>query len=149
MCNGLIWYHNFGECILFFCGHLGLGFGCFVRLSCEMQQAVDDDAVQFVQECGTCLLGIGSHRIKGNINIAIYARARGIIKGNDNGIVVVLEKLAIDGQNLLVVAEDVVEFAYRVSVLSGYGFDPLFDFTEVDLWHVNIVVGEVNHRGVV
>ena len=80
----------------------------------------------------THLFGIGGNRVQRNINITIHARARGIIKGDDIGIVVVLKELTIDGEDLLVVAEDIVEFAYGVAILRCGALDPLLDFAEVD-----------------
>ena len=93
---------------------------------------MDDDTVQFVDERCAYLFGIGGNRVERYVNIAIHACARGIIKGDDVGIVVVLEKLLIDGENLLIVAEDIVEVAHRVAVLSCGALDPLLDFAEVD-----------------
>ena len=93
---------------------------------------MDDDTVQFVKERCAYLLGVGCNGFERYVNVAIHACARGIIKGDDVGIVVVLEKLLIDGKDLLVVAEDIVEVAYRVAVLSCGALDPLLDFAEVD-----------------
>ena len=93
---------------------------------------MDDDTVQLVEERCANLFSVGGNRVKRYVNIAIHACARGIIKGDDVGIVVVLEKLTIDGENLLVVAEDIVEFAYRVAILRCGALDPLLDFAEVD-----------------
>ena len=93
---------------------------------------MDDDTVQFVKERCTDLLGVGGNRVERYIDVAIHACARGIIKGDDVGIVVVLEKLLIDSKDLLVVAEDIVEVAYGVAVLSCGALDPLLDFAEVD-----------------
>jgi hypothetical protein len=56
-----------------------------------------------------------------------------------------LEKLTVDGEDLLIVAENIGEFAHGKTVLSRYRLDPLLDFSKVDLGHRNIVVGEVNH----
>ena len=93
---------------------------------------MDDDTVQFVDERCAYLFGIGGNRVKRYVNIAIHACARGIIKGDDVGIVVVLEKLLIDGENLLIIAEDIVEVAYGIAVLSCGALDPLLDFAEVN-----------------
>ena len=93
---------------------------------------MDDDTVQLVDERCAYLFGIGGNRVKRYVNIAIHACARGIIKGDDVGIVVVLEKLLIDGENLLVVAEDIVEVAYGIAILRSSALDPLFDLTKVD-----------------
>ena len=93
---------------------------------------MDDDTVQFVKERCAYLFGVGGNRVERYVNVAIHACARGIIKGDDVGIIVVLEKLLVDGKDLLVIAEDIVEVAYRVAVLSCGALDPLFDFAEVD-----------------
>ena len=89
---------------------------------------MDDNAMEFMEEGCAYLLGIASNSVQRYINIAIDACTRGIIKSNNVGIVVVLEELTIDCEDFLVVAEDIVEFAYRETVLSSYGFDPLLDF---------------------
>ena len=93
---------------------------------------MDDDTVQFVKERCAYLLGVGGNGVERYVNIAIHACARGIIKGDDVGIVVVLEKLLIDGKDLLVIAEDIVKFPHRVTILGCGALDPLLDFAEVD-----------------
>ena len=93
---------------------------------------MDYDTVQLVDERCAYLFGIGGNRVERYVNVTIHACARGIIKGDDVGIVVVLEKLLIDSKDFLVVAEDIVEVAYRVAVLRSSALDPLFDFAEVD-----------------
>ena len=93
---------------------------------------MDDDTVQLVEERCANLFGVGGNRVERYINIAIHACARGIIKGDDVGIVVVLEKLLIDGENLLIIAEDIVEVAYGIAILRSSALDPLLDFAEVD-----------------
>ena len=105
-------------------GHLGFGLRGFVRLARQMQQAVDDDSVQLVLEGCTYLLGIAGYRIQGNINIAVYACARGIIKGDDIRIIVMLQELTVHSQNLLVVAEDVIQLAHRVTILRSHRTNP-------------------------
>ena len=93
---------------------------------------MDDDTVQLVDERCAYLFGIGGNRVERYIDVAIHACARGIIKGDDVGIVVVLEKLLIDSKDLLVVAEDIVEVAYGIAILRSSALDPLLDFAEVD-----------------
>ena len=93
---------------------------------------MDDDTVQLVDERCAYLFGIGGNRVERYVNISIHACARGIIKGDDVGIVVVLEKLLIDSKDFLVVAEDIVEVAYGIAILRSSALDPLFDFAEVD-----------------
>ena len=128
-----------------FGSHLGFGFGSLIRLTREMQQAVDNNTMQLMEKWHTHLLGIGGNRVKRYVNIAIRARVRGIIKGDDIGIVVVLKELTIDSKDLLVVAEDIVEFAYRIAILSCGALDPLLDFAEVNGRHGDVVSVEGDH----
>ena len=106
---------------------------------------MDDDTVQLVDERCAYLFGIGCNGIERYVNIAVHACARGIIKGDDVGIVVVLKELTIDGENLLVVAEDIVEVAHRITVLCSSALNPLLDFADVNGRHENIVSVEGDH----
>ena len=128
-----------------FGSHLGFGFGSLIRLTREMQQAVDNNTMQLVKKWHTHLFGIGGNRVQRNINIAIHACARGIIKGDDVGIVVVLEKLLIDSKDLLVVAEDIIEVAYGIAILRCGALDPLLDFRKVNGRHGDVVGVEGDH----
>ena len=101
-------------------------------MSGEMQQSVDDDAMQFVGEGSVHLLGIAGYGIEGDIDVAVHTRTRGIIKSNDVGVVVVLEELAIDRKDLLVVAEDIMEFAHGKTILRSHGTNPTLDLRNVE-----------------
>ena len=96
---------------------------------------MDDDTVQLVDERCAYLFGVGCNGVERYVNIAIHACARGIIKGDDVGIVVVLKELAIDSENLLVIAEDISEVAYGITILCCGTLDPLLDFAEVNGRH--------------
>ena len=106
---------------------------------------MDDDTVQLVDERCAYLFGIGGNRVERYIDVAIHACARGIIKGDDVGIVVVLKELAIDSKDLLVVAEDIVEVAYRVAVLGCGALNPLLDLADVNGRHGCVVGSEGDH----
>ena len=58
---------------------------------------MDNDAVEFVGKRNSYLFRIGCYCLKRDIDISVHARARGIIKGYNVSVVVVLEKFAIDG----------------------------------------------------
>ena len=106
---------------------------------------MDDDTVQFVDERCAYLFGICSNRVERYIDIAIHACARGIIKGDDVGIVIVLKELAIDSKDFLIVAENIVKFPYRVAILGCDTLDPLLDFAEVNGRHGDVVSVEGDH----
>ena len=133
------------EGVFLFGSHLGFGFGGFVGLACKVEQAVDDDTVQFVEERCTHLFGVGGNGVERYVNIAVYTRARGIIKGDDIRIIVVLQELTVHCQNLLVVAEDIVEVAHRITVLGSSALNPLLDFADVNGRHEDIVSVEGDH----
>ena len=104
-----------------------------------------DDTVQLMVEGGSHLIGIALDGIERDIDVAIHARARGIIKGDDVGEIVVLEKLAVDSEDLLIVAKDIVEFAYGELVIRCYGTNPSLYLGEVERRHGDIVVVESDH----
>jgi hypothetical protein len=91
------------------------------------------------------LLGIGLHRVQGNEYISVDACACGVIKGDDIGEIVVLEKLLVDRKDLLIVAEDIVEFAHRETMIRSYRANPTLHLREVDRWHGNIIGSEGDH----
>lgn len=136
------------ERIFLFSSHLCFGFGRLVGLPCEMQQAVDNDAMQFVEKWRTRLFGVAGYRVQRNINIAVHARTRAIIKGDDVRIIVVLQELAVYRQNLLIVAEDIVEVAYCKAILGCHCTNPTLYLRKRKRGHGNVVSVEGNHREV-
>ena len=101
--------------------------------------------MQFVEERCAYLFGISGNRVERYIDVAIHACARGIIKGDDVGIVVVLKELAIDSKDLLIVAEDIIEVTYGITILGCGALDPLLDFAEVNGRHGGVVRSEGDH----
>jgi len=98
--------------------------GPFVVDAAQVEYAVYDDAVQFVLVVLPELLGIGLDGVKADEEVSADAVALGVVEGDDVGVVVVLQVLAVHLQYALVVAEDVGHFAYALSVLGRYGLDP-------------------------
>ena len=136
------------ERIFLFGSHLCFGFGRLVGLPCEMQQAVDNDTVQFVEEWCAYLFGVGGNGVERDIDIAIHARTRAIIKGDDVRIIVVLQELVVHRQNLLIVAEDIVEVAYCKAILGCHCTNPTLYLRKRKRGHGNVVCVEGNHREV-
>ena len=106
---------------------------------------MNDDTMKFVEKRCFHLLGISGNRIQGNIDVTIHTCARGIIKGDNVSKVVVLKEFTIDSKDFFVVAEDVVEFTYRVAVLGCGTLNPLFDFVKVNGRHGGVISVESNH----
>ena len=81
----------------------------------QVQDAMDDDAVQLGVIRGIELFGIGAHRVEADKQVARNAVSFGIVEGDDVGVIIVLQVLAVHLQYLLIGAEDVGYFGRRLS----------------------------------
>ena len=136
---------DFFESRVLFSSHFGLRFWGFVPLPCQMEQTMNNNTMQFLNERNALLISIGLHRIQRDEDIAIDTRTRCIVKSDDIGKVVVLKKLLIDGKNLIVVAKDIVQFAYRKTMIRRYRANPALHLREVDGWHWDIIWSKRDH----
>ena len=96
--------------------HDGFGFRGLVALSGEVQNAVDDDAVQFVGKRFAELLCIGADCVKADDDVSVEQRQCAAVKSDDVGVVVVPEKLPVNGEDVLIVAKQVVDIACPAAV---------------------------------
>lgn len=80
-----------------------------------MQGAVENDAVEFRLK-GCCLgFGVITHPVEADVDFCRDLGRLRKIKGDDVGVVVVVQKLPIDLQNAFVGAEDII---HRLKLLS-------------------------------
>jgi len=93
---------------------------------------VDDDTVQLALILLSELLGISAHGVETDEEVATDDFAFGVVEGNDVGVVIVLQILAVHFQNPFVVAEDVGYVAHTLPVLSRNGLDPCIVFAFLD-----------------
>ena len=103
----------------------------------EMQDAMDDDAMEFALVRLIELLGIGAHGVEADNNIARNLIALGIIKSDDVGVIVVSKELAIAIENTLVVDELVANFAQPLAMELGNLANPGADVTSANSRHCN------------
>ena len=86
-----------------------------------MQDAVYYYAVQFLLVCCAYHLAVAANGVERDEKVAADNILLAVVEGDDVGVVVVLQILAVNLKNLLVVAEDIIKVAYGVVVLGCYG----------------------------
>ncbi len=96
----------------------------FVVDATEVENAVDDDAVELFFVTGANIFGIGAHGVERDEEVAADAVALGVVEGDDVRVVVVLQELAVDFEDFFVVNEDVGDVPAAFVMSSGNGFDP-------------------------
>ena len=133
------------ECLVLFRLHNLALSGSLVVDAAEVENAVDDDAVELLFVGSTHVLGIRAHGVEGNEEVAADFIALSVVKGNDVRVIIVLEELAIDLQNLFIVHKDVGNGATTLAVRLCYGVYPSSGGRLVDIGEgeVDAVVG--NH----
>lgn len=109
--------------------------GSLVVDAAEVEYTVYDDAVQLLIIFGGKLLAVALHRVETDEEVATDDIALGIVEGDDVGVVVVLQELAVDLEDALVVAEDVAHVAHLLAIGGGYGAYPCSGLALLDGWH--------------
>ena len=89
-----------------------------------MQYAVYDDAVEFLFIVLTELFSIGTHGIKRYDEVAVDGVVVTIVEGYDVSIVVVLQKLAVDFEYFLIVAEEIAYLSHTHTVALCHALYP-------------------------
>ena len=95
----------------------------FVVDPTQMQNAVDDDAHQFAP-----IWLVDEIKLE---------QLNGVIESDYVGIVIMIEKLAVDLQYLFVVAEKVAYLPHSPALPGRYIDDPFFDGGKIERWHIN------------
>ncbi len=111
---------------------------CFVVDATKVENAVDDDTIQLFVIRHALLFGIGAHGIERDEEVAREAVALTIVESDDVGVVVVLEILAIDFQNFLIVAEYIGNIAHTFSVRFCHPTHPSTCLSPRDARHLYI-----------
>ena len=93
---------EFREGEVLFAGHFCLGFRCFVTLAGEVKDAVDEDAAEFGIEGDLSFFGVRTDGVERDENIAVECGGGGVVEGDDVGVVIMAEELAVDLQFTLV-----------------------------------------------
>ena len=98
----------------------------FVVDAAKVQYAVYDDAVQFVALGGTDLQCVGAHGIERYEYVTAYQAASCVVKRDDVGEIVVLQKLPIDQEYPWIVGKDVSHRSENTVMIPGHPTYPLF-----------------------
>ena len=104
----------------------------------EVEDAVNDDAVELVVVVLAELPGIGAHGVEADEEVAAHNIALAIVEGDDVGVVVVPQVLAVDLKNLVIVAEDVGHVAHTLAVGAGHVAHPGRGLAMRDGGHLDI-----------
>ena len=102
-----------------------------------MQNAVDYDSHQFAPVWLIKLIGIGADSIERYDDITGYSALVGIIESDNVGIVIMIEKLAVDLQYLFVVAEKVAYLPHSPALPGRYVDYPFLDGGKIECGHIH------------
>ena len=110
------------------CGfHLFPFAGALVVDAAEMQNAMNDDAVQFLIVREVKVLGIGTDGIQADEEVATDDCTFCVVKGDDICVIIVLQELTVDAQDFLVIHKDVCNFSHPASIRDSNSSDPSSD----------------------
>lgn len=107
---------------------------------------MDNHPMQFTAKCSADKLGIGSYSIKRNIHIAGNDTAGSIIEGYYISVIIMAEKLPVDTQDSLVIAENIPESADFKTVTFSHFTKPATHSNFVELRHLRLLGGEIDIR---
>ena len=110
----------------------------------EVQDAMDDDAMELTLVGLVELLRIRAHGVEADDDVAGYLVAFGIIKGNDVGVIVVSQELAIASENTLVIDEFVADRTQSLAMKLGDLTNPGADVTAADGRHSDAFIEKRN-----
>ena len=91
-------------------------------------------------------LGIGCNRIETDKQIARNSTLGTIVKRNDIGVIIVLQKGPIDLYNALVIAKYIGNIATTLTIMSRYTMHPIGYLTAVDIGHFNVLYCKTNRH---
>ena len=100
---------------------------------------MDDDTMQFSFISLVELFGIGTYGIEADEEVARDTISFGVVEGNDVGVIVMLQILAVHFQNLLIGAENIGYFADFLAIAGSHLFHPLGGFAFLDLRHCDVL----------
>ena len=88
---------------------------------------MDDDTVQLLLESAAEILGVLPYPVDAYQNVARNDVAFHIVESDDVGISIVVEVLAVDLQNIFVVAKKVTDVPYPLFLFLHHLGDPFFE----------------------
>ena len=91
----------------------------------EMEDAVDDDTVQFLVVGTTKLICVSEDRVEGDDDISVQGLSLGVVEGDDVGIIVMAQVLVVHFEDLVVVDEQIADFTDLFSIRLCHATDPV------------------------
>ena len=120
--------------------------GTLVVDAAKVQDAVDDDAVQFFIIILFKQFGIGANGVQRDDQVAVQGVALVVIESDDVGVVVVTQVLTVHRQDVLVVTEQVTHLADLLAVGGCHTANPRRGFASFDIGELNSFRAISNHR---
>ena len=108
-------------------------------MTTEMQDAVDDDAMQLFVVVFVEKLGIGSNGIQRNDEVAIKDIILAIVEGDDVGIVVVTQIFVVDFEDVFVIAEQITHLANLLAIGGSYATNPCGGLAALDVGEFDVL----------
>jgi hypothetical protein len=124
--------------------HLGGFGGGLVALAEEVEDAVDDHAMELLLERHAEPDGVLPYPVDTDHDVARDKTTRDIVEGDDIGIGVVVEVLPIDAEEVLVVAKKIVDVANLLSATHDDLGDPTLDSFGVGQVEIHSLRGEAD-----
>ena len=90
--------------------------GAFVVYSAQVQYAVDNHSEQFGSGIHAESFGIAGHGVDADEHVAAQQLPGAVVESYNVGVVIVVEKAAVDLKNCLVVAEYIAQCACNASM---------------------------------
>ncbi len=112
------------QCCVFSSAHAANVGWALVFETQSMQNAMNHDPVKFVAAGESKLFGIVTNSVNADVRLHNQMLGGAVVKGDDVRIVVVLQKLAIDVQEIFVAAEDELNVLNAAVVPACNGSNP-------------------------
>ena len=91
----------------------------FVVDATKVEHAVDNHAEEFFVVGCALFYAVAPHRVEADEEVAADDCTLGVVEGDDVCEIIVVEVLAVDFKNFVVVNKDVGQFANALTIISG------------------------------
>ena len=92
----------------------------FVVDAAQVEHAVHHDPLELLAIGDTIFLCVGAHRVEADEDVAADGVTLAVVEGDDVGVVVVFQELAIDLQYFFIVTKDISQVADLFLLAEGH-----------------------------
>ncbi len=135
------------QCCVFSSAHAANVGWAFVFETQSMQNSMNHYPTKFLAASQSKLLGIVTNAVNADVRLHNQMLGGAVVKGDDVRIVVVLEKLAIDVQEIVVATEDELNVLNAAVMLACNGSDPMSNGCFVAQYKMDIGAMKLNGVG--